>query len=449
MRLTPALTWAHLFPAATRFAPLDSAAKLPDEFASLLATSRERASGPLALVGSGASAGSLPNLDGVAGLVLVNERGLSRARLRAAGFAYVRRFAALPSLANPRWFVPLESGAVASGAFCLYTPVRASARLKELGARVAARSGMPFWYRDRLTIAQRELPPIEAVLSAILSGTSPRLALSAGPTTGPDAQRKAAIGVLDLRGRPLAFGKLAGSATAAGILRHEAEALPALTRLLGSDWGGPRLLFEGEIDGTYLTFQSPVRGRRVGPELTAAHQHFLSRLRYGEPVRATETHLVGALSERLAFVPELRSALERVSPTLEDLVLPRTVVHGDFLPWNLRAQRDRLVAFDWENSELDGLPLLDELDHLLSVGDLVQDWTVEQAAARLKEFVAAGPLALSQDQTRAVVAVALLNLLARLIELGHELEHPRVAWNRALLDGIVAELPEPALAGRR
>src|SRR6476660_2951244 len=41
-----------------------------------------------------------------------------------AGYEYVRHLGVLPKLDNPRWFVPLDSGARAAAGLSLYTPAR-------------------------------------------------------------------------------------------------------------------------------------------------------------------------------------------------------------------------------------------------------------------------------------------------------------------------------------
>ena len=58
----------------------------------------------------------------------------------------------------------------------------------------------------------------------------------------------------------------------------------------------------------------------------------------------------------------------------------RTIVHGDFAPWNLRERDGAISAFDWEYGQPSGLPLLDELHYRLQVGFLLENWSPDQAA---------------------------------------------------------------------
>ncbi|HUY99042.1 MAG TPA: hypothetical protein VMU89_01735 [Thermomicrobiaceae bacterium] len=436
MSLPAALTWAYLFPTDTAFV-----GDVPEPLQAPLAGWGDPASGRRVLVSWGQPASALPDLAEYAGLVAVNPVGLSPARLAADGFGWVRSFAVVPSLGNPRLFVPLESGAVASAAFILYTPYRASARLLYAGVRLAARSGLAGWYRDRVILARRETPELERIAAALFPSRAPRLAVSSGPL-GPDTRRKPAIVALDPAGRPLAYGKIPGSTVSRGYVENEAATLPALAERFGDAWRGPRLLFAGTADGTYLTLQSPVSGRPPGPELTSAHLRFLNSLGGGTLTPATATTMYRALAARGAQIPDVGRALERVEPVLHGTLVPATIAHGDFLPWNLRLERDEIVAFDWENATLDGLPLFDELNHRLLTGNLVQQWSVDRGLGALHAVVARAPLGLRAEQVHGLAAVYLAEVLARLLDLGHGEDHELVAWYRELLSRVVASIPQ-------
>ena len=71
----------------------------------------------------------------------------------------------VPGLANARWFAAIDSGRAAAGSLSVYTPARMSAHLKKALARGAARLNLPWWYRDQIVIASRELPPLERKLA--------------------------------------------------------------------------------------------------------------------------------------------------------------------------------------------------------------------------------------------------------------------------------------------
>src|SRR5690606_29977397 len=192
-----------------------------------------------------------PRWEGRYGLVAVSCGGISARDLQEAGFTYVRRLAVVPSLAKPRWFVPLDSRAAASAGFRIHTPTNRVGHVKFNAVRAAARLGLPGWYRDTITIAQRAVPPIEQVIQSLFPESALRLTLSTGDLAWPDTARGLRVMAVNLAGEVLAFGKLASSRITQQWLENEAAALKTLTARFGERWSGPRLLSAGEVDGTF------------------------------------------------------------------------------------------------------------------------------------------------------------------------------------------------------
>jgi hypothetical protein len=107
-----------------------------------------------------------------------------------------------------------------------------------------------------------------------------------------------------------------------------------------------------------------------------------------------------------------------VRPALESLLVETTVVHGDFAPWNLRSSHDRISAFDWERSSVEGIPLVDALHHQLQVGFLLHDWSVTRALEHLVWLGSTHPLGLERDDVYTLATAGMLNFLLRQIEDG-------------------------------
>lgn len=432
MSVPPALTWTHLFPSDVSYTCLGAPLWFRELVEATGATGRQSV-----LIAWEQSPKTLPDLDAYYGIVAVNCRGLSSRALQNAGFTYVRQFGVLPGIAEARLFIPLTTSSIAASAFRLYTPFRLSARLKNLGARAAARLSIPFWYRDHMYIAQRTQPPLRSLVLTLFEGSPVYLALSSGAPE-PARNRKASVAIFDAGGRPLAFAKLSGSLLAEQLLRHEAGVLRALAVNPGVAQVAPHLLFEGEIERTYITVVSALPGHSPGLELTASHQRFLATLHGDVRKPATATALVRSLPHRAAALPsprpDLLAVLHDAIPALEGLSLPETIVHGDFTPWNLREQEGRISAFDWEYAELDGLPLWDELHHTLLVGHLLKRWTVEQAVQRLLELASSAPFGLPPQQVLALESLYLVDFLLRMFSEGYdETNDDLVAWYGRLL----------------
>jgi hypothetical protein len=356
----------------------------------------------------------------------------------------VRRFAVLPSADKPRWFIPLDTPAMSAAAFCLCAPFKAAARLRHHGARAAARLGVPVWYRDALCVAGRETPPLQRAMQSLFPGRPVRLAISSG-TPPPAINRKISLALLTPGGNVLAFAKLPGPCAVSGQnVRHEAEVLSQLSRRAGTR--APRLLFAGNVGARYLAVSTPLRGRHPCAEPADAHRRFLDGLRTDPLKPAAGTAFARALSQRaglLAGRAALLSALRDLLALLCEFRFPATAVHGDFVPWNLRQHLGDIGAFDWEYAQLDGLPLIDEMHHLLAVGYLLKKWSPGHAYGRLLEAASARPLGLPPRAVRALQLAYLLDYLLRLFGEGHGDDYPRVAWCRE----IVARLAPVAVKG--
>lgn len=421
-----ALTWAYLFPADAAFHSDDD--RLTPVFRSLL--EQREPNGRDVQIVWGSSSGRLPRLEDRYGLVAVNCRGISARDLQEAGFTYVRRLAVVPSLAKPRWFVPLDSRAAASAGFRIHTPTNRVGHVKLNAVRAAARLGLPGWYRDTITIAQRAVPPIEQVIQSLFPESALRLTLSTGDLAWPDTARGLRVMAVNLAGEVLAFGKLASSRITQQWLENEAAALKTLTARFGERWSGPRLLSAGEVDGTFALFETPVEGALVGSELSPAHWRFLASLQDHNRKPVSETALVRTLAERVADLPPLASIFDSAMATLAGVSLPVTITHGDFAPCNVRWVDGSISAFDWENAVLDGLPMVDAVTYRLASIPRNRD-TPAEVSVRLIDSVMRGhgePNGLSRDVIRALAVLALLANIFRSIDLGRSFSDPEVTW---------------------
>ena len=439
MSLPAALTWLQLLPNGTRF----SCANAPAWLESMLHEHvGEGAANTRAVVVWGKPwkdvASSLPSHDA---LVAINCPQTTTSRLIAAGYTYARRYAALPSLANARWFICLDTGKVAAASFSLYTPSRKSARIKKAIAQWLAKLRVPGWYRDEVIIASRQPPPLEQKLAEVFPGQTIRLALSSGAPE-PAINRKPSASVIDREGNVLAFAKIATSRVSREIVKHEAAVLAGLAVLDRPQLVTPRLLYAGEVDGRYIAVQSPLRGTPAPAKFALEHAKFLVSLQSKTRKSAAETNMVQSLAPRIAALrparPALADALDALMPTLEQTPIPSTIVHGDFAPWNLRTHDGKLAAFDWEYAEIDGLPLIDSIHFQLQVGLEMEKWDVATAAERLASSTHDD---FDTNQNRAILAVYLIDQLARLYSEGYSSDHDMVAIYEQLLPRV--EVPKP------
>ncbi len=485
MTFPRALAWMRLFPNDVTYVCDEGPSWLREAVAAHNPRGARRV-----LVAWRRSGDELPALDAYAGVAVLNGHNLREEALRRAGFASIRRFAGVPHWNDVRWFVPLGRPAASASAFQLHTPVRRAARVKSWAARLAARTGQPFWYRDHLLIAQREASPLEQTLQEIFSGRAgqafathqeallvngePRSSHSADfdsevggsrkldPPCGPpdlelafstsnaqsERNRKLLLAVLDRRGRSLGFGKLSLSPASAPRVQQEARVLRALAER-PHPIAAPQLLFDGCVDETHWTVVSPLAGRVPGPRLTAAHHRFLASLQSRTRLPVARMELFRSLRIRASTVAgadDFVQWLEQLRPTFETLILPGGAVHRDFAPWNLRRQRGAIAAFDWETAELQGPPLLDEFHHLLVTAYFLERTTPDRAAGRLLRLAAGRPQGLAAAQIMALQLLYLVDHLVGLLEDGYTVGYPKFMWWWAVFSKVAAPLKESLLA---
>jgi len=383
------------------------------------------------------------------GLVGVNCTGWTDKALAAAGFAHVSRFAVLPNIEKARWFVPLESPALSAAGLAVHTPARKSSLLKHMALRLATRMRLPIWYRDTVCVAHRQTPPLQGLLARLFPGVKLHLALTSGAPE-PAKNRKTSVAVLDGKGELCAFLKVAGSPLSRRLLEHEANVLQAIGNDTSKARRAPRLLFAGEVEGRYITVQTPLHGKPVLADLSDSHLAFLESLHANEQKIASETALVAGLLPRLESLemprPELVAMLEQAMPVLEALTVPSTIVHGDFVPWNLRRQGSAISAFDWEYAQIDGLPLMDQTHFIIQHRYELSSGSPQEAYRDLCGFAASGPMGFSAELVRAIQLIYLIDHLARLFGEKYDENEHMVSWYRKLLDCYPAPVAEAVCA---
>ncbi len=281
-------------------------------------------------------------------------------------------------------------------------------------------TGPLLWRPQKILVARRDPPDLLQLLHRLLAKTEIHLAVSTG-TAGPG--RKSTLSVLDRRGAPLAFAKVAETATAERLMQNEAQILREIGEVNRPQVAGPRLLFAGQLDGHPVTIQSPVSGWPAPRNMRESHFLFLQSLSHGLPRPAIESAFLRLLPERLDAVGlssgDLPLVLHRAVQDLAEINLSPTLLHGDFAPWNLRLERDAISAFDWEYGVLDALPGLDELHHHWQTGFLLHGWSVTQADGFLRDWVSRPPASLVSGQAEALVRIYLLHGLVQRLETRH------------------------------
>jgi len=297
------------------------------------------------------------------------------AALRAAGFEVISRHAVLPP-GTIKVLVPLNAGRATCAALNLYIPGGRLNRALVLVMRMLARFGLQrLLGRSQVVIARRpgRLAQGDYLLDWLSIGLGRPVAEAAiypGTNDAP-GRRKVTIQLLDAEGRVMGIAKVADTDPAAAALEREAALLDRLRRNPALADSIPRIAARGNWHGHAIQVQTPLEHTAASfrPVWTARHQEFMDHLAAIDTVVMPLDRwpglpgLLGWVRCEVGNQPgpgeRERQAVERAVSRLAAVRLPFHRVHGDFTPWNVFAHNDRIMVFDWEDSEAQGLPLSD------------------------------------------------------------------------------------------
>lgn len=296
----------------------------------------------------------------------------------------------VPSLARPRLVVPANAPRVAAAAFTRDSDdVSTRTRLvRAVAARALRVPGVASVLRHPRSLGSRDnrsnrltvTVPGGAVVRSLqrrlseLVDTDVQLCFGVG---SPRANRKPVVQAVDQAGRTVAWTKLGLDAVSRDLVRGEAEALRAF-------WSekrplrhleAPRVLYAGPWGDAELLVLSPLRpasrpvGGRGSREQTADVPAYAASA--GSPTLAERPRrgqlpreAMNELGERLGTeirpladtefwrkirkVPELADPAAMVEAEYGQRMVMLGSWHGDWTPWNMRTDRNRVLLWDFE-----------------------------------------------------------------------------------------------------
>jgi hypothetical protein len=189
-------------------------------------------------------------------------------------------------------------------------------------------------------------------------------------TGTPGAYRKATVQVMTSAGRVLGYAKLASSRSAETDLETEHRTLLRLSeseRLLGRV---PKVLDRFDCQAGSVLFTTSGPTHRGPKELSNAHLEFFEAvfLPFAKRSVFCESPMWTLMSETAAYLepslPEplptyFARALEQLHDELGTALLPLSMAHRDFTPWNTRLGTQGIFVFDWGHAAEGVIPLYD------------------------------------------------------------------------------------------
>lgn len=284
-------------------------------------------------------------------------------------------FTVVPSPGRARFLLPAGSPKVAAASLTAYNGLRLP-RVAAIRALIAAavRFGVAGALRHRVTVhttaedgseelAQRWLPEhLRQVLDV------PRLHLAVGLSlVGPYA--KPTLQLFDDDGRPLGYAKIGWNDATRRVVAREVEVLRSWPEEVAVRTPGS--LYSGRWQERMISMSVPLPlgVRRVPSRRWPCRDDS----RAVSSTAACGDHAIGvagwvpealAAVDALAGLPAGGAALDAGTDfeALRDVEVPHGLAHGDWVPWNLAVDGNRLVAWDWEHA-LDDAPLGFDIVH--------------------------------------------------------------------------------------
>ncbi len=376
--------------------------------------------------------------------------GLARVRTDGTvpdGYVAAECFAVVPSLARPRFLVPLASRRAAWASTSRYNalrPVRGRALRAAVGAGMRAGVGQRA-LRDRLVVYVAAGAG-QASLEELLIGAYLRRALDAPDLVmgvgvkAPHPNRKPTLQLFGAGGEVLGYVKVGWSQLTRALVRNEVDAMRDCQAHPPPGVEIPRLLLAGRWNDLDLAVSSPlptgVRRHRhaLRPPPVAVSRAIaamdgtralpLASSPWWHRVRAQVA--AAAADEGGEIAATLRDAADRTERHHGDRRLVFGRWHGDWVPWNLAWERGRLFAWDWEHSSADAPLGFDLLHWQFQVAFVRQGRGAAEAAARCAALAAPylARLGVGPDAA-ALPSLYLLELYLR----GYRMKSAGAGWN--------------------
>ncbi len=269
-----------------------------------------------------------------------------------------------------------EKPRLRAAAMSLYAPQTKKARWMKRIFRTVSRLGINPGL-ENVTVTLRSDDPFLGYLGEVAQTEHPQFAILAGNPKAPG--QRCMFLVFDSRSNPAAVIKASGTADGQRLIWQETNFLERAPRHLP---GLPKLrsVFKDErVSAFAMDFYD---GTSPGSNEHASVHKLLSA--WAEPARVT------AVAETTIWKRLLSEAGPKISPTARELGGMRlcTVTHhGDFAPWNIRANHGNWMVLDWERGDCEGLPLWDWLHFVVQPAILVRGVDAVEALAEVSELL--------------------------------------------------------------
>lgn len=199
-------------------------------------------------------------------------------------------------------------------------------------------------------------------------------------------------------------------------LANEYDMLRTLQSIpeLKSSVPAPLDLVPGHIGNMLVT--NAFQGDPSPVQLTSMLRAWLDLCKSSVTIEFANTAIIRDLAKTIADEPLdslFRSAFHHALHLVGSTMVPRTVVHGDFVPWNIIIVQGRVCVFDWEYGYADGVPGWDEAFFFIRMAYIHRGTNSYQLVAEIEHFAHHVPAPYTSRSYRAVIVFVMLHLILR------------------------------------
>lgn len=377
----------------------------------------------------------------------------------------VETYAIVPSRARASFLIPLDSRPVAAASLSHYNELRSGrVRLarKIISAAMSAGLGK-LVFRDRLCIeVGREVSDDELDDLLLIRNIARALGydrLSAGiGVRPPDPNRKPTLQLFEPdTGKPAGYAKVGWNIATRRLVDNEALALQRLEGTTHQQFSQPRLLAHFSWRDRSVAVTDP-----LPPGVQALPARLLPLMKpipdiagkiSWEPLATSSywARLTGLADEYSASEPVagrgeiLQRFLSLVGQQAAGLDLPYGSWHGDWVPWNIATDADRLWVWDWEHFAED-VPLgFDAIHWIFQVSLILHGERVSSCCrtALLQGVPVLAQLDIPEPAARVIAHLYLAEMFLRTFVLHRD----GSGWNTALYPGLLDVMSDLCAGG--
>lgn len=269
----------------------------------------------------------------------------------------------LPTKRSPRVYLAIDNSSIAKQSYKLYNPFSLKAKFLKQATKFIS-----VYFN---AIAKVVLPTITHDKSKFIEDLETKIGQSIQSSVYISTAKDKIVLQLQNNGNIIGYLKYAISPIGEKRILNEKKAIELLSNLKLA----PKILDSGYYEQTPYILLENIEGK-IGWVADKEYLNVLSSLQKENKFKLKEHPRTHDLIQKLEEY-QLHDEIQKLNQELEASTecYAEVFEHGDFAPWNLIRLEDKVVAFDFEYFEEQGLQYLDEIKYHFQLNHLMNKKT--------------------------------------------------------------------------